>query len=88
VTRPAEHEADLTDPERLVLAINGRLAGMSVDELRVMNQVASRLERGRVSYGSLDIAGDRRDWLLELDQELVDAVVYAAIDHLKHRSGK
>jgi hypothetical protein len=86
VTRPAEREADLTDPERLVLAINGRLAGMSVDELRVINHVASRIERGRVSYGPLDIDADKRDWLLELDQELVDAVVYAAIERLKHRS--
>ncbi len=40
----------------------------------------SRLMKGRISYGALNVATDRRNWKLELAEEFADAAVYQEID--------
>lgn len=77
----------MTLPERraLVETIAGRLAELGVDELRVLDRIAQRLQMGQRQYGELHIASDGRDWREELAQELLDASVYAAIATIKGR---
>ena len=58
-------------------------AELGVDELRVIDLIASRLLVGLKQYGALNIAEDRRDWRAQADEEWADAAVYAAIDLLK-----
>jgi hypothetical protein len=66
--------------ERLVSVVrcdstfHGAIAG-----LRGIAALVSRLLRGRASYGELSIMSDSRDWALERDEELADAVVYEAM---------
>lgn len=73
-----------TTPERdvrrgaLVRVINTRLPLCSLDELRVMDYVLSRLELGRDRYGLLDLERGDRDWAEEERQEHADAAVYRA----------
>jgi hypothetical protein len=50
------------------------------DEDRVVARIKSRLEQGRRCYGNLNIATDPRDWLSEGHNELLDYLVYRAID--------
>lgn len=51
--------------------------------LRCMAAVVSRLLRGRIEYGELTVAGDPRDFNLERDEELTDALVYEAIRRIQ-----
>lgn len=58
-----------------------RLCACSRDELRVVAYVLGRLERGRETYGplDLDLASKRGvDWRRERLEELGDAIVYTA----------
>ena len=52
-------------------------------EARVVRLVAERLAQGRREYGPLDPEGDRRDWLAEATEELLDAVVYLAAEMIR-----
>jgi hypothetical protein len=63
----------------LVDTIGGRLAELGVDELRVLDRIAARLQIGQRQYGELDIATDARDWTEEALQEALDLSVYLAI---------
>ena len=74
--------ADRTVCDELIAALHEHEQRCSPDELRVLLAVAQRLELGRVRYGSLDLSSDGRDWSRELSEELVDAVIYAAIAKL------
>ena len=65
-------------PESIAL----RLGACSPDELRVIDQVLSGLERGRDVYGPLDVAADARDFSLEASDELRDCLVYLAAHHI------
>ena len=58
------------------------LAWMSEDELAVVAALVRRLERGRMSYGALDVSGDGRSWRLERTEELEDGLVYTLIDEV------
>jgi hypothetical protein len=51
--------------------------------LHCMAAVVSRLLRGRIEYGELTIGGDPRDFNLERDEELTDALVYEAIRRIQ-----
>jgi len=59
----------------------------SVDELRVLLSVADRLNTGRRQYGPLRIGEDRRRWLEEMRDELLDAVAYSAMATVALTSG-
>lgn len=71
----------MTLPERraLVDTLAGRLAELGVDELRVLDRIAQRLQLGQRQYGELHIATDGRDWVEEATQEALDLAVYLAI---------
>jgi len=73
------------DLRRAALArdIARRLQLASHDELRVVDQILTRLELGRERYGLLDIARDRREWRRELGEELLDAVIYDTIETIR-----
>ena len=53
------------------------------DALRVLERQAARLVVGNRQYGKLDAVGDRRKWLDELREELLDAVVYLEADAMR-----
>jgi hypothetical protein len=63
----------------LVDTIAGRCTELGVDELRVLDRIAARLQVGRRQYGELHIARDGRDWTEEALQEALDLSVYLAI---------
>jgi hypothetical protein len=50
----------------------------SIDELRVIDRVLSRLEMGADIYGALKLAADKRAWNREAADELVDWIFYTA----------
>ena len=53
------------------------------DALRVLERQAARLVVGNRQYGKLDAIGDRRKWLDELREELLDAVVYMECEAMR-----
>lgn len=59
-----------------------RIGGGSLQSVAA---VVSRLLRGRATYGELKIDSDPRDWDLEHDEEICDAIVYEAIAALLRR---
>jgi hypothetical protein len=59
-----------------------RLDLCSPDELRVIDRLLSRVEKGRATYGPLDLATNYHrvdDWRRELAEEREDFLVYQAI---------
>ncbi len=57
-------------------------AELGKDERLVIVEIAKRLHMGRVQYGDLHLATDRRNWRAELRSELLDALVYDAAEML------
>lgn len=70
---------ELTERRKLA----DRAAEMSLDELRVLNFIATRIEKGRKLYGRLVIADDNREWTIEKSEELADMLFYVACASLK-----
>lgn len=69
----------LTTAIHLVWLRDGNRTIGAKDVLLSISAVVSRLLRGRASYGELTMRSDPRDWALERDEELADAIVYDAI---------
>ena len=66
--------------------IDALLDKASPDELGVVLFVCERLiGLGRAQYGPLTLATDARSFDEELDEELADALVYAACARLRRR---
>lgn len=63
--------------------IEGMLGGMSLDELRVLREICTRVTGARDKYGPLNLATDRRDWREERAGELFDAMFYECAGALK-----
>ncbi len=59
-----------------------RCERLNRDEIAVLADIAERLGIGRSVYGPMCLGTDRRDWRAELRAEALDALVYAACDHL------
>lgn len=59
----------------------------SLDELRVIDEVLSGLERGADRYGPLVVGSDERDWGKEAAEECRDLLAYLAMDQIarQHR---
>lgn len=53
--------------------------GLDVDELRVLVQIAKRLQLGQRQYGALRISSDPRNFRREFAEEMLDGAVYASI---------
>lgn len=64
------------------------MSALSGDELAVLNAIRERLEKGKRQYGQLDLKKDKRDWLAELQEELLDACVYLECEKRKRRRVK
>ncbi len=58
-------------------------AKLGADERRVVLALAERMVAGREVYGDLNLTRDKRDFLREAGQELLDAVAYLAMDALR-----
>lgn len=56
--------------------IEGMLPAMSLDELRVLREICTRVTGARDKYGPLNLATDKRDWRQERAAELFDAMFY------------
>jgi hypothetical protein len=75
---------DSTRRDALARVVSSRLHACSHDELRVLDVVLTRLERGRDHYGPLDLS-QKRDWARESAEELVDENFYRACKLLSER---
>lgn len=62
-----------------------RLGDEGRDELAVIDGFVQRLELGFNHYGPLDLRRDRRDFVRERDEELVDAEVYRSCQRTSER---
>lgn len=54
------------------------LEGFNDDEGEAVLFIARRLQRGRSTYGPLDLKGDDRNWAQEEREEHADAMMYRA----------
>lgn len=70
---------------RLASTIRMREALLIGSPVEAVAAVVSRLLRGRASYGELTIDSDPRDWDLEHDEEICDALIYEAIAAMLRR---
>ena len=61
--------------------LSARIARLGADERRIISAIVSRLERGYIDYGALDMH-DGRDWRREADEELLDYIVYSVVERL------
>lgn len=52
-------------------------------ELRVLESIAARLRIGQRQYGLLNLEAERRDFIKETLEEMLDGVVYASCYLLK-----
>ena len=59
-----------------------RCERLNRDEIAVLADIAERLGIGRSVYGPMCLETDKRNWRAELRAEALDALVYAACDHL------
>jgi hypothetical protein len=81
----------ITNPEQrsrvaaLARCIAGRLALCSEDELKVVDDLLARLEKGRDAYGPLDLSRDDRDWHREELEEQLDAALYRSFARIRRR---
>lgn len=65
--------------------LDGIVAQLGPDEVKVLVAISRRLAMGRRVYGTLDIAGDRRDWKWEATDEALDLAVYLSAELLRRR---
>jgi len=56
------------------------------DIARVINEALSRYKAGRREYGQLDLTVDKRDFIREAEQELLDCINYCVFQIIKLRS--
>lgn len=54
--------------------------GLGEDEVRILVRVARRLEFGRQRYGLMDLKNDKRDFVREAMEEILDWMVYVESD--------
>jgi hypothetical protein len=81
--------SEVVERLRLYRSITKQLESASLDELRVIAFVVERLcMLGHAAYGPLDLRTDKRDFDRELDEEIVDALVYVACARLKSSAGR
>jgi hypothetical protein len=67
----------MTDAARRQLLRAG--APLGADELRVLVLIAGRLAEGRGVYGELRLKRDRRDFVRETVEEILDALSYCGM---------
>ncbi len=83
----------MSDLDAQLVAQRARIADyaaqLGTDELDALIFVAEGLVGGREHYGELLVANDRRDFVIEAQQELRDSLVYVAAELLRlRRSGR
>lgn len=79
--------APTVDRGAVIAALAEQLAQLGDDELAVVDRVVTRLVSGRAQYGELNLNRDRRDFMSEASDELVDYLVYTAIGSVRRRGG-
>lgn len=76
----------VTEAAKMFETVYGPRDPLAGDELAVLNAIRARLEAGKRQYGQLDIKRDNRNWLKELQEELLDACVY--LECARRRAGR
>lgn len=70
-------------------ALEAILAGLNEDERAVVLDVAiglaQRMATGRQRYAPLDLASDKRDWVREAREEMLDGAAYLACALVQRR---
>lgn len=69
-------------------SLNAIVDTLGGDEVRVLMEIAVRLQRGAQIYGRLDLATDGRDFAKEGHEEIQDYLVYFACERLKKAGGR
>lgn len=69
----------------LRIRIEGMLSDMSLDELRVLHEICTRVHGARDTYGPLVLDSDHRDWRRERANELFDAMFYECAGSLAEK---
>lgn len=54
----------------------------------VIREALNRYDAGRLEHGQLDLSTDKRDFLYEAEQELLDVINYACFEIMKLRGIK
>lgn len=63
--------------------LNEVCLGLEPDALRVLIEIAKRLQVGQAVYGKMDLKSEKRDLRREGAEELLDYVVYECMFRLK-----
>lgn len=84
--RAIENPEQRSRVDALGRCIAGRLALCSEDELRVIDDLLGRLEKGRDAYGYLDLSRDNRDWAREEMEEQLDAALYRSFARVRRQN--
>lgn len=71
--------------EELRDKIARQLESLGPDEVEVIAEITDRIVMGRQLYGELRIDTDNRDWMKELEAEILDSSVYSAVKIIKRR---
>lgn len=56
---------------------------LSPDARSVLLLIARRMQKGQEQYGWLDLKNDKRNWRQEIREELLDALVYDAMEEVQ-----
>lgn len=83
-----KRQRSMSDTLDLLDDIDDLCYGFNEAELRVLLFVAERLTKGRRQYGPLNPDDPAKDWRLEHDEELADALVYSAAERLRGKTEK
>lgn len=79
---------EMIDISNETLDLMSKISRLGLDELAIVNGVVDRVLQGRDEYGDWDLE-DRRNYLNETWEELLDAVIYLCADlqRLKRNGG-
>jgi hypothetical protein len=56
---------------------------LAPDALKVLVWLARRLKAGQLQYGRLDLSKDKRDWRVEKREEILDYLIYDAMEEVQ-----
>lgn len=73
-------EATWRDVSDVRKELEGLVAALGPDELRILLRVARRLHVGFERYGEMRVAKDGRDYQREASEELLDWLVYVEME--------
>jgi hypothetical protein len=84
ISNDSNHGPTVGDP--WALGMISRLAALCTDERLVMEHLLARIEKGRETYGPMDLANDPRDLAAEAEPEAHDWIIYRSMLAVQRRA--